>query len=515
MRKRTIIIIIFISCVIAFGVYQVFFKKEKPAFTLAEVSRGDIFQEISETGIVSRGEEINLTFKNAGRIEKIYVKVGDLVESGQELARLETTQLSIQLVEAKANTEAQKAKLTELQKGTSAEEIKISRNLLDKAKAELDNLYKDTLTILNEDYNLADNGIRQRIAELFLYRAEATIPYYELTYKYCDSQAGSDATAQRKISENELNLWQSELQNLNDNQNVLDEALIKAEEHLKMFQNFLNRLNDTLTTDCELSSEDISKINTYKSAANLSLTDINTALSSVYSQRKAIEAQKIIVQNYQEELNLKLAGATLEQIAYQEAQVKQAEAKVALLEIQFEEATLKSPTEGEITKTNKREGEMVQPVLAESIISLLPLKPFQIKVDIYEEDIVNINIDHSVDITLVAFPNRKFNGKVISINPAEKLIEGIVYYETTIDLESPPQEIKPGMTADISIKKILKANVLVIPEAAIERKNGKSIVLVLKGKTFEEREVEIGVEGSDEMVEVISGLKEGETVAIE
>lgn len=515
MNKKIILIVAIIGLLLIFGVYQVFFKEEKPAFTLVEVSRGDIFQEVSETGIVTRGEEINLTFKNAGRIEKIYVKVGDLVKSGQELAKLETTQLSLQLVEAKANAEAQQAKLAELQKGTRAEEIKISQNLLDNAKAELDNLYKDTLTILNQAYNLADNGIRQRIAELFLYRAEVTIPYYELTYKYCDSQAGVDATAQRKISENELDIWANELQNLNDNQSVLDEALTKAEEHLKVFQDFLNRLNDTLTTDCKLSSEDISKINTYKSAANLALTDINTAFSSVYSQRKAIEAQKIIVQNYQEELTLKLAGATPEQIAYQEAQVKQAEARVALLETQIEEATLKSPTDGEITKTNKRVGEMVQPVLAEAVISLLPDSPFQIKVDIYEEDIVKVNIGNPVDVTLPAFPKEIFKGKVVSINPTEKLIDRVVYYKVTIDLDDISERIKPGMTADVSIKTAWKENVLLIPKTAIEKRNGKNIVLILEEGIFREREIEVGLEGSDNVVEIISGLKEDEKVAIE
>ncbi|MBZ9578589.1 efflux RND transporter periplasmic adaptor subunit, partial [Patescibacteria group bacterium] len=472
MSRKIILITIVIGLVIIFGVYQGFIKKEEPTFTLAEVARGNVFQEVSETGTVKKGEEISLSFKNAGRIEKIYVKVGDEVMPGQKLIKLETTQLSIQLREAEANVEAQKSRLTELQKGTRPEEIQISQTLLDKAKTDLDNLYKDTPTVLNQAYNLADNGIRQRIAALFLYRAETTTHYYELTYKYCNDQAANDSTYQRKIVEDELNIWRTELQNLNDKPTILYEAITKAEEYLTVLQNFLNRLNDTLTTDCKLSSEDINKINTYKSAANLALTDVNTALTSVYSQRKAIEAQKLIIQNYQEELNLKLAGSTPEQITYQEALLRQAEAKVALLENQIQEATLKSPTEGEITKINKRVGEMVQPVLAESIISLLPTNPFQIKVDIYEEDIVKIKIGNPVDIFLTAFPDEILKGKVVSIDPAEKLIEGVVYYEITIDFEDSPEKIKPGMTADIIIKTASRENVLVIPEEAVEKKDG-------------------------------------------
>ncbi|MBZ9569496.1 efflux RND transporter periplasmic adaptor subunit [Patescibacteria group bacterium] len=511
-RKKIILIAIIAILVIIFGVYQGFIKEEKPSFALAEVSRGDIFQEVSETGTVKRGEEINLSFKNAGRIEKIYVKVGDLVKSGQELAKLGTTQLYLQLDEAKANAEAQKAKLIELQKGTRPEEIQISQTLLDKAKTDLDNLYRDVSVILNQAYNLADNGIRQRIAALFLYRAEATTPYYDLTYKYCNDQAANDSTYLRKIVEDELNIWRTELQNLNDNPKILDEAITKTEEYLTVLQNFLNRLNDTLTSDCKLSSEDLNKINTYKSAVNLALTDVNTAFTSVYSQRKVIEAQKLIIQNHQEQLNLKLAGSTSEQITYQEALLKQAEAKVALLQNQIQETTIINPTEGQITKVSKELGEMVQ--VAEAVISLIPTSPFQIKVDIYEEDIVEIDVGNSVDITLTAFPGQIIKGKVVSIDPAEKLIEGVVYYEITIDFEGIKEGIKPGMTADVVIRTAFKENVLIISEDAIQKKDGKIVVQVSKNGQIEEREIKIGLLGSNDMAEVISGLKEGEVVVL-
>ena len=70
------------------------------------------------------------------------------------------------------------------------------------------------------------------------------------------------------------------------------------------------------------------------------------------------------------------------------------------------------------------------------------------------------------------------------------------------------------MTADVIIKTASRENVLVIPEEAIEKKDGKVIVQVFIGKTPQEREIEIGLIGSDDMVEVISGLKEGEEVVI-
>lgn len=500
----------------AIGIYQGFLKNEKPSFTLAEVVRGNIAQEIAETGQVKKGEEINLSFQNSGRVEKIYVEVGDQVESGESLAKLETTQLQIQLEEAQANFDAQKARLTGLQVGTRTEEIQISQTLLDKAETELDNLYNYALAVLNQVYNLADSATRQQITPLFLYR-EAPIQsysYYELTYKYCDNQAAIDATLQRKTSENELNYWQDEFQNSDDSPEMLDELIGKTEGHLGILQSFLNRLNDTLTTDCNLSSAEIATINSHKSLVNSALTNVNTALTSVSSQKKLIEAQKLIVKNCQEELNLKLAGSTPEQIAYQEALVKQAEAAVKLLENQIEESILVSPAPGQVTKINKRIGEMVQAMLQDAVIALLPAAPFEIEVDIYEEDVVKTNIGNPVEISLVPFPGKIFKGKVISINPAEKIVEGVVYYEASIDFEEMPDGLKPGMTADLVIQAAFKENVLVIPEDALHEKDDKRTVQVFQDGEVKDKEIEIGLIGSNDLIEVISGLEEGEKVIL-
>jgi len=510
---KKVIIPLIIIFLFVFIIYQGFFKKTKPEFNLVEVIRGTVLQEVSETGQVKKGEEINLSFKNSGEIEKIYVKVGQEVKQGEILTGLETTQLSIQLKEAEANLEAQKAKLAELERGTRAEEIQISQTLLDKAKNELSNLYKDTPLIVNQSYNLAENAIRQTIAPLFInrYPESEERSYYELSFRYCNDSAANEANYRRKFIENDLKNWLRELQNIQTTStNSLETLILKSENNLLNLQEFLNILNNTFIINCELNSEEINTLNNYKSMAALALTDVNSALNSVRTHAKSLESQKFIIQNYQEQLDLKLAGSTPEQITYQEALLKQAEAKVALLQNQIQETTIRSPTKGQITEINKKAEEVVQP--GESIISFMPESPFQIEVDIYEEDIVKIKVGNPVDISLVAFPNQIFKGKVIAINPAEKLTEGVVYYKVTIDFDEVPEGLKSGMTADVVIKTASKENVLVIPTETIQEKNGKIIVQVLKNGKIKEREIEIGLPGSNGLVEVISGIEEGEKV---
>ena len=71
------------------------------------------------------------------------------------------------------------------------------------------------------------------------------------------------------------------------------------------------------------------------------------------------------------------------------------------------------------------------------------------------------------------------------------------------------------MTADLIIKVNYRENVLVIPEHAIEKKNGQQIVKIFENGVVEEKEIKTGLLGSDDMIEVISGLEEGEEVIVE
>lgn len=126
---------------------------------MVTVSRGNISQEVSESGVVKKGEEINLSFKNTDKIEKIYVGVGDKVKSGQILAKLETTQSEIELRESQAALEVAQAQLNKLLAGATSEEIKVAETevknneiSLEISKENLNQAYGDALNILDDTY---------------------------------------------------------------------------------------------------------------------------------------------------------------------------------------------------------------------------------------------------------------------------------------------------------------------------------------------------------------------------
>ncbi len=164
-------------------------------------------------------------------------------------------------------------------------------------------------------------------------------------------------------------------------------------------------------------------------------------------------------------------------------------------------------------QVNKKAGETVQP--SEPVISFISAGPFQVAVDIYEEDIVKVKVGDPVDIRVTAIPDQTFSGKVIFINPAEKLIDGVVYYEVKIDPALTDESgVKPGMTADITIKTAQADNVLIAPESAVTTADNKNFVQVIIDEKQQEREVQVGLKGSDGQVEIVSGLQEGEEIAV-
>jgi len=511
MRKRIIISIIIL--LVVFGVYQGFFKKERPTFNLAEVVRGEITQEVSETGQVKKGEEINLSFKNAGRIEKIYVEVGEKVKEGDILVKLDTAPLKIQLQEAKAASDIAQAKLNKLSAGPTQEEIKITQTAvknsqvaLDTARQGLKDAGEDALNVLDDSYLKAYNAFNE-------------VDLIQRTYFTADDQEGIKVRENKDKTAAGMTQAKSylDIAKADSTNEKINTSLSEMKKALETSSDALKIIRET----CEepayrnlISSADKTSLDTHRGYINTAITNLANSQQSIISAKFAIESAEGVLQAAEDDLALTTAPARQEDIDLYQAQVAQVQAQVQLLENQIAEAVLVSPTNGQITKIAKQVGENVQSMIGDVVITLLPDAPFQIKANIYEEDVIKMKIGNPADISFVAFPEKVFKGKIISIDPAEKLIEGVVYYEITIALEEMPEGLKPGMTTDLVIKTAQKENVLTIPQDAIQNKEGKTIVEVLKGEKFEEREIEIGLKGSNDIVEVISGLEEGEKVTI-
>ena len=169
-----------------------------------------------------------------------------------------------------------------------------------------------------------------------------------------------------------------------------------------------------------------------------------------------------------------------------------------------------APVNGIITEINYEFGE--QTSLTKPVIQMIGESNLEIEVDIPESDIAKIDVGQKSEITLDSFGDDEiFIGNVTFIDPAETVIQDVVYYQVKVQFSDNLNKVKPGMTANVTIYTAQKSNVLRVPLRAVKQNNGDKIVDVLVGENTEQKKVVIGLKGND-FIEIISGLSAGEEV---
>jgi len=207
--------------------------------------------------------------------------------------------------------------------------------------------------------------------------------------------------------------------------------------------------------------------------------------------------------------------ARSQDVSLYQAQVRQAEASLELIKKQIEDSIIEAPIDGTIIRVNYEVGEQLS--AAKSAMAMLGENNFEIEVDISEADIYKIKVGNAAEITLDSFGDEiKFAGKVLFIEPAETIIQDVTYYKVKVELTDTEEKlanIKSGMTANVIVTTNYKKDVLLAPARAVIEKNGDGkYVRVLVGSQATEKPVETGLRGDEGLVEIISGVKEGETV---
>lgn len=136
---------------------------------------------------------------------------------------------------------------------------------------------------------------------------------------------------------------------------------------------------------------------------------------------------------------------------------------------------------------------------------------FQATANLTELDITKIKADQKVTLTLDAFPDMTFTGKVLAVNTAGSASSGVTSYPVTILLDKTTSNIYTKMAVTAQIITLVKDDVILVPTTAITTKNGQSTVLVMKNKVPTAVTVTLG-ESNDSQTEITEGLKEGDEV---
>ncbi|MFH0819573.1 MAG: efflux RND transporter periplasmic adaptor subunit [bacterium] len=242
---------------------------------------------------------------------------------------------------------------------------------------------------------------------------------------------------------------------------------------------------------------------------SLSKTKVDSD-NQIKAAQATIQVQIAALNTAQANLSLKLAKPRSVDIAALEAQVAQAQASFDLTKQNLEKTKLTSPVAGVVAKVN---GEIGENIAANANFISLITSDLQIEADVSESDINKIKVGQEVTFTLDAFGDEKeFFGKVFFINPAQTVIQDVIYYKIKVSFTDQREDIKPGMTANLDILTNHKENALFISQQAIIEKNGDKIVRILEKEKLREVKVVTGLKGDGGLIEIVDGLKEGQEI---
>jgi len=196
-------------------------------------------------------------------------------------------------------------------------------------------------------------------------------------------------------------------------------------------------------------------------------------------------------------------------IEERQRQAREKEAEVQLKRRDLEDTILKAPFSGIVSRTYVREGEIVS--ASKGILRLIDMSKLFAEVSVDEVDISQVKIGQKARVTIDAYPDEVFPGKVVDIAPETTISSGLVVVDVKIELEKANSKLKPGFTANADIIIGEAKDALLLPVEAINERGKKKYVIVMKEGKPSMRDITVGI--SDETyVEVKSGLEEGELV---
>jgi len=395
MKKKIIWIFIFLV-VASILFYKITSGGQALTVEIAKVTRGDIVEYIEETGEVMPDRETEIYSTSAGKVIQVLKEAGDTVKAGDLLARIDNTDLLLQIKALKAQKLAASAKYEEIK--SSADEAEIRR-----------------LSI--------------------------KLSAYEALYEEAKRTA--------------------------DNNKILYESGAISLDTLKS-----------------------------------SITKLATAEADLETARSILaEAQK---------------GVSLYVKKQYEAQLSEIQARIEQLEKKSEEMIVKAPVDGLVMIAEIEKGSIVQ--MGSKLFEIGSSKGFYLKSDVLVEDISGVNLGSSVIIENEDLGIKEIRGTVRKIYPkAESKMSdlGIEQKRIRVDIgiDNMDKELRPGYDMTVNIVKQSKKDTLLISEKAIFEYQGKDYVFVNESGTARLRAIEKGIESNDQ-VEVLGGLKEGEEVVL-
>ena len=409
----------------------------------------------------------------------------------EELARIQPKLTASAISQAKSNLASATASSQQMKTATVPQMLAGAQASYDQAKA-------------NSEY-ASKNLERQKglLAKGFVARSQ--VDSAEQSYRV--------AQAQLDTAKNKLDTVKDETRQ------TLDSAQAKVDQAQAAYDNAVaNGAQDRLKQHDVAAASAAMK----QAEASLKSAQANTAQDALKQDDVAAARASL----KQAQASLETARANALQVGMREkditqalAQVKRSEAALSNARTQMSYTTITAPRDGIVIKKYIDPGSIVTAGRSSiggtgagvALVDLADISRMFALVNVDETDIAQISLGQEVDITIDAYPNDLFTGRVTKIAPQTVSEQNVTTVPVTVEIEAPDLRLKPGMNVTCDFITARRKDVLIVPISAIKEGDNGTTVTVLEKDQQVARRVEVGLADNDH-TEIISGLREGEKI---
>lgn len=447
------------------GTTQASTPTETPVQT-ATAFRGSIVLQASGTGTLTPANEVSFGFGTSGQITELNIKIGDHVDAGQVIGKMDDT-------EARAAYEQAKRNLADL---TTPAAIAEATQAVAQAEVDIYNAKQALEHLISSD----------------VYYWENQVSTAQETLKAAQADGGTSPTAdqQKKIDDAQTSLARA--------QTNLEDAKVR----------YVNEyVPNTFTYTVSRQETVNQKVTTVTTTEVVAPSDAEIAAARA-AYLLAIEKQKE-VQAYLDLLNGRalpqdVPGSSLTSLVDAQNALQTAETNLAATQ-------LTSPIAGTVTDLTASVGDYVG---ASSIVTIADLsQPYTIDAYFDAEDWSNIQSGFEADVVFDILPDNTYVGKVTVVYPEldgssnASLVHAIVKLDDMVDSNLPM-----GASAAVDVTSGRAENVILVPiEALHESSPGQYTVFVMENDKPRLRVVEVGLKDLL-YAEIKSGLELGDVV---
>lgn len=493
-----------------------------PVGATAEVKKGDLLQEVVETGTIDAVKSVEVKSRASGRLSKLFVDEGDVVHTGQLIAIIDPQETQLQVRQAQAQLRGAQSSVTRTN-------IEIAQRRIS-ARADLKQAEIRVAQLQ------AELGIQPTLTNAAIRTAQSQVDSAKQELERLDKTAHPN---QRIATETALREATANQANVEAEYNRQKELLSQGYVASKVVENAslnLELANVRLKQARENSDRLETQLRIERQRAAEALTQAQASLS----QAKANTIQNVLKRKDYENAVATLAKAraslrdvdTLTQSRIQsQSTVDQLSNALKDSERQLNETEIRSTLNGVVTKKLVQEGELVASLSSFSsgtpILRIEDRTALRVMLSINEIDTAKLTLGMKAKVTVDAIPNHEFTGSVKKVAPASTAVgqtavgtqvstDSVVKYQVEIWLDGVDARLRSGMSARCTLEVAKRNQVLVLPTEFIA-KDTKGHYVELPpttkgpGAKPEKKYITTGLE-TGASIEILSGLKEGDKV---